>query len=151
MNKKPLAVLQIVHLAMCFGIVLVFVILLILKGGFPAKETDFTNPLFYLAVILTIGSLLFNFMIYPGRTQKIKDDTSATAQAKLAKWQSLFFLRNAIAEAACIGCLVGIYFDASQFFVYLYILNLVFFIYNFPTKTKVIDALGFNSSEAEQL
>ncbi|MBC8045896.1 MAG: hypothetical protein H7Y00_03825 [Fimbriimonadaceae bacterium] len=150
MNEKIFPTMNIIHGAMVTGMILFFAVLVFLQSGLPSAETDFSSPLMYVAIFLTVFALAFNFLIYPGRIEKVKTGNSS-AHGKVTNWKTIFLIRCAITEGAALFCLAGMFVEESAVFMYLFFALLVLFISFFPSRNKIQSELELSSEEVAEL
>ncbi|MFN0275890.1 MAG: hypothetical protein ACKVPJ_09105 [Chitinophagales bacterium] len=150
MNQKVISVMRIIHGSMIMGLLLFFIVLIGLGNGLPSGETDFNNPLVYVAIVFLVFALMMNYIVYPARIQKLKD-SGGSATEKVNGWKTWFLIRCATTEAAALFCLVGVLLTDSSFYMYMYFAALVLFISYFPTKNKLQGELELRSEEMSEV
>jgi len=150
MNSK-LKQLQVIHLALCFGVFLFAAVTsFINKDKFyfdanPANTAPF-NPIFPIVGLITIS---VSIIAYKNLISKI--DKTTSVDVKINQYQTAFIMSAALLEGGALFNLVGAFISHNAFFLIFAAANLIFLIRNRPTKDKVISTLQLQYPDTETL
>ena len=150
MNSK-LKQLQVIHLALCFGVFLFAAVTsFINKDKFyfdanPANTAPF-NPIFPIVGLITIS---VSIIAYKNLISKI--DKTTSVDVKINQYQTAFIMSAALLEGGALFNLVGSFISQNAFFLIFAAANLIFLIRNRPTKDKVISTLQLQYPDTETL
>jgi len=150
MNSK-LKQLQVIHLALCFGVFLFAAVTsFINKDQFyfdanPANTAPF-NPIFPIVGLITIS---VSIIAYKNLISKI--DKTTSVDVKINQYQTAFIVSAALLEGGALFNLVGTFISHNAFFLVFAAANLIFLIRNRPTKDKLISTLQLQYPDTETL
>lgn len=150
MNTK-LKTLQIIHLALCSGVLLFALVTLFLNREimfFDANPatTSPANPIFPIMGLITIsGSIFFQKNLIN------KIDKSETADVKVNLYQSAFIISSALLEGGALFNVVGFFITHNSFFLIFAGANFIFLLLKHPTKDKLISTLQLQYPDTEAL
>ncbi|TCD02336.1 hypothetical protein EZ449_18435 [Pedobacter frigidisoli] len=150
MNTK-LKTLQIIHLALCSGVLLFALVTIFLNREimfFDAnpKTTAPFNPIFPILGLITISASIFFF-----RNVISKINKSADVDSKINQYQSGFVISAALLEGGALFNLVGFFITQNSFFLIFATANFVFLVLSRPTKDKLISSLQLQYPDTEAL
>jgi hypothetical protein len=150
MNTK-LKTLQIIHLALCSGVLLFALVTIFLNREImffdanPATTAPF-NPIFPIMGLITISASIFFF-----KNLIAKIDKTETAETKINLYQSEFIISAALLEGGALFNVVGFFITHNSFFLLFAAANFIFLALKHPTKDKLISALQLQYPDTEAL
>lgn len=150
MNAK-LKTLQVIHLALCAGILLFALVTIFLNREmmfFDAnpKTTAPFNPLMPLVGLITLSASIFFF-----RNVIRKINPSADLATKFDLYQSAFIISSALLEAGALFNTVGFFLTHNAFFLIFAAVNFIFLVMKRPGKDKLISTLQLQYPDTEAL
>jgi hypothetical protein len=100
---------------------------------------------FYIAPGLVVATMFLGSFLFKQRMSKL--DANATLQGKLTVYQTALIIRCAMSEGASLFCIVCALNTGNLFYLVVAGVNILYFIWIRPTKTKIKDSLNLDYNE----
>ena len=148
-QQKYLKSLQIIFIAIVLGSVSYLAAVVFIKIDDQDTVTNYNDPLLYIVIAMTTIAIISSYLIYKFRLPGIKGKESVSE--KLNAWRTLFIIRIALMEAACLFSVVGLFLTGFDIFLYMAVALIAFQFINIPTREKIKNDLELSEEEVGNL
>lgn len=139
-NTQPFKTLQIIHAALCAGLIMFLAVTLFLNGG--KWHTDITAhdvPLFYVAITFVVGMPFLSNLMYQKKLALV--DLKAPANTKVVQYTTACIIRYALIEGAALFNVVAWFVTGNLILAIVAGALILFMIALRPVKSKVMTIL----------
>lgn len=150
MNTK-LKTLQIIHIALCAGILLFMLVSILLNREHMIFDASLENTAPFNPIFPIFGLLAALISIIIFKKLVLKIDNTLNLDSKIMQYQSAFIVSAALLEGGALLNIVGCIITSNAFFLIFAGINLFFLIRNRPTKDKLIRDMQLQYPETERL
>lgn len=152
MNSPRLKVMQIMLGAFCFSIISFAMVTFSLNQEtvhFELSMASDRTGLYPLFPIIGLGLIRLGLFMFNKQLNNIPKD--ATADEKIAGYQTAFIIRSAFLEGASLMNIVGFLMSANAIFLVVPAIAVAILIFTRPSKQGIIDALSLSYPDTEKI
>ncbi len=153
-NSQPsFAALKIIHRTLLIGQALFMVVLfyLVYSKTITPAITGKDNILQAIAIAVAVIAFFAGTRLFKKRTELIRNDSGLALKQKFEKYIAAFTTQWALLEGACLFSCIIFFITSNYFFLALAATVTVVFITKAPSKSKMAEDIGLDSTEADSL
>ncbi len=146
--KTFVRTISIIHLALIAGQVLFAIVAFSLNKNTAVNLKPVGDVFFYIAPALIFFGMLTGSFLFKQLADKAKD--AEGLKKKLAGYQSAFIIRCALSEGGSLFSIVCYMLTANFFYLSLAGVNILYFLWLWPTKEKIEADLNLSYEEKSE-
>lgn len=146
--KSALLVTRTIYFALIFGVVFFLVVSLILVNGSTFFRLDFSDPIFIVAIFLTITAIPAGYYI---SSRIAKFNTEDPFTVKWPVYQTRLIIKMASCEGSALFAIVGLMMAGNLAYIIMILIPLAVMISYFPSPDRIGQELELTQSDIDSL